>query len=179
MHIGNKIKELRLLNMLTQQELADRCELSKGYISQLERDMTSPSIATLIDILTCLGSDLKQFFQTKEPEHMVFRKEDMFEREHVETKHHVTWLVPNAQKNIMEPILVTLLPGGEAGSHEPHEGEEFGYILEGRVELIHGNSRHKIRKGDSFCFKSSIAHLVRNNSNRKATLLWVVSPPSF
>ena len=58
MEIGLKIKQLRLKNSLTQEELADRCELTKGYISQLENDLTSPSIATLKDILTALGVGL-------------------------------------------------------------------------------------------------------------------------
>ena len=62
MKIGEKIKELRLKHHLTQEELAGRVELSKGFISQIERDLTSPSIATLIDILQCLGTDLKEFF---------------------------------------------------------------------------------------------------------------------
>ena len=56
MKIGNRLKELRIQKGLTQEELADRCELSKGFISQLERDLTSPSIATLVDILQCLGA---------------------------------------------------------------------------------------------------------------------------
>lgn len=55
MDIGVKIRELRILNGLTQEELADRSELSKGFISQLENDLTSPSISTLEDILQCLG----------------------------------------------------------------------------------------------------------------------------
>ena len=50
---------------LTQEELADRSELSKGFISQLENDVTSPSIATLVDVLTCLGTDLKTFFRRR------------------------------------------------------------------------------------------------------------------
>ena len=56
MDIGNRLKELRVLKGLTQEELADRSELSKGFISQLERNLTSPSIATLMDILQCLPS---------------------------------------------------------------------------------------------------------------------------
>ena len=56
MEIGKKIRELRMMKGLTQEELADRSELSKGFISQLERDLTSPSITTLIDILQCLGT---------------------------------------------------------------------------------------------------------------------------
>ncbi len=62
MDIGTKLKELRVLKGLTQEELADRAELSKGFISQLERDLTSPSIATLMDILQCLGTSIGEFF---------------------------------------------------------------------------------------------------------------------
>ena len=62
MEIGTKLKELRVLKGLTQEELADRAELSKGFISQLERDLTSPSIATLMDILQCLGTTIGEFF---------------------------------------------------------------------------------------------------------------------
>ena len=53
----------RIAKGLTQEELADRSELSKGFISQLERDLTSPSIATLMDILQCLGTSLGGVFQ--------------------------------------------------------------------------------------------------------------------
>ena len=77
MEIGIKIKELRLKNGLTQEELASRCELTKGYISQLENDLTSPSIATLTDILTSLGTSLKDFF-TDDDEQVVFGEEDYF-----------------------------------------------------------------------------------------------------
>lgn len=62
MSIGSKLKALRILKGLTQEELADRAELSKGFISQLERDLTSPSIATLMDILQCLGTTIGEFF---------------------------------------------------------------------------------------------------------------------
>ena len=61
MSIGGKLKELRILKGLTQEELADRAELSKGFISQVERDLTSPSIATLMDILQCLGTTIGEF----------------------------------------------------------------------------------------------------------------------
>ena len=72
MEIGIKIKEMRLKNQLTQGELADRCELTKGYISQIENDLTSPSIATLKDILQALGSSLSDFFSEGEVEPVVF-----------------------------------------------------------------------------------------------------------
>ena len=72
MNIGAKLKELRIAKGLTQEELADRAELSKGFISQLERDLTSPSINTLRDILQCLGSDLKDFFNDDTDDQVVF-----------------------------------------------------------------------------------------------------------
>ena len=62
MEIGSKIRELRLKADLTQEELGDRCELTKGYISQLENDVTSPSIATLEDIVAALGTTLVELF---------------------------------------------------------------------------------------------------------------------
>ena len=63
--IGKALRALRLQRGLTQEELADRCELSKGFISQVERNLASPSIATLMDMLECLGSSLSDFFSKK------------------------------------------------------------------------------------------------------------------
>ncbi|MBO5926504.1 MAG: helix-turn-helix transcriptional regulator, partial [Clostridia bacterium] len=80
MVLGDKIKELRLGCDLTQEELANRCELSKGYISQLENDLTSPSIATLIDILSALGTSLKEFFSEEEEKKIVFSENDFIEK---------------------------------------------------------------------------------------------------
>lgn len=63
MNIGSKLKELRIKSNLTQEELGEKCDLTKGFISQIERDLASPSIATLNDILLALGSSLKDFFE--------------------------------------------------------------------------------------------------------------------
>ena len=80
MNIGKKIKELRSLRGLTQEELANRCELTKGYISQLENDLTEPSISTLEDILLSLGSNFSEFFSEEKDEKIIFTKEDYFEK---------------------------------------------------------------------------------------------------
>ena len=84
MDIGNKLKELRVLKGLTQEELADRSELSKGFISQLERNLTSPSITTLMDILQCLGTSIGEFFNETPEEQIVFGKTDYFEKHDLE-----------------------------------------------------------------------------------------------
>lgn len=98
MQIGDKIRRLRIEKQLTQEELANRCELSKGFISQLENDLTSPSIATLIDILEILGTNLTEFFSEDNQERVTFTKDDMFEKEDSELKYSLMWLIPNAQK---------------------------------------------------------------------------------
>ena len=175
--IGEKIRRLRLKYGLTQKELADRAELSKGFISQLERDQTSPSIVTLTDILECLGTTPGEFFSVKEEEKLVFYADDMFEKE--ENGQKVVWLIPNAQKNDLEPILVTLAPGASTEEDDPHHGEEFGYVLAGTGELVFGSARYKLKKGASFNFKSTMPHHIENKGKTEMRLLWVSTPPSF
>ena len=177
MDIGLKLKELRVLKGLTQEELADRTELSKGFISQLERNLTSPSIATLMDILQCLGTSPGEFFNETPEEQIVFSKADYFEKYDTELKNEIKWIIPNAQKNVMEPILLTLEPGGQTYPDNPHEGEEFGYILQGNVSIHIGSKTYKAKKGESFYFTPDKKHYLSSKSG--AVLVWVSSPPSF
>ncbi|MDO4942431.1 MAG: cupin domain-containing protein [Lachnospiraceae bacterium] len=177
MKIGHKIKELRILNGLTQSELADRSELTKGFISQVERDLTSPSIATLTDILQALGTSLSEFFQEQEPEQIVFHKTEYFEKIDSEYKNKIEWIIPNAQKNEMEPIRLTLEPGGATVPDNPHEGEEFGYVLSGTITITLGKQKFRAKKGEAFYYIPDKTHYLSSRSG--AVVLWVSSPPSF
>lgn len=177
MDIGKKIKDLRTAKSLTQEELADRAELTKGFISQLENNLTSPSIATLMDILQCLGTDLKNFFDDDEDNQIVFSKEDYFEKEDMELQNMVQWIIPNAQKNLMEPILLTLHEGATTYPDNPHEGEEFGYVLSGSVIIHLGNKIYKAKKGESFYYEAKYKHYLESKNGAK--VLWVSCPPSF
>lgn len=179
MDIGKKIKRLRLEKFLTQDELASRCELSKGFISQVERDITSPSITTLIDILEGLGTNLKDFFNEDEDEKIVFTKSDHFENVDDELGYKVQWIVPNAQKNQMEPIMLIIEPGGRYKEEPPHEGEEFGYVLSGSVTIHMGDRVYTAKKGESFYYKSRKTHYLSNKGKSNVKLLWVATPPSF
>ncbi len=179
MNIGEKIKSLRVKKNLTQEELADRCELTKGFISQVERDLTSPSIATLMDIMEGLGTNLKDFFNETIDEKIVFHKDDAFETENIEMGYVLKWIIPNAQKNLMEPIYLTLLPGGRTKDDTPHEGEEFGYVLQGTIIVNIGSDRHKVRKGESFYYKTNSQHFIENGGKGEASFIWVSTPPNF
>lgn len=180
MEIGKKIKRLRLQRGLTQEELADRCELSKGFISLLERDLTSPSIATLTDILESLGSDLKSFFSETGHEKMVFGEDDIFIKEDEDgIRGVIRWLVPSAQKNQMEPIMLELGPGGETDEDDPHEGEEFGYVLSGSLKLVLGDRIERVKRDESFYFRPTAPHKLVNAGKVPCRILWVTTPPSF
>lgn len=177
MELGVKIKRLRQQCNLTQEELADRCELTKGYISQLENDLTSPSIATLKDILSALGSSLKDFFNEDEEEKIVYSEDDFIEKNSGDVI--TNWLIPNAQKNVMEPIRLTLLPNAKTDTDVPHEGEEFGYCIEGQITIVIAKKKYVCKQGESFYYKADKAHYIENNGTTNATIIWVSSPPTF
>ena len=177
MDLGEKIKQMRNQLGLTQAELADRCELTKGYISQLENNVNSPSIATLTDILSALGSNLAEFFKEETEEKVVFSKEEFIEKD---TDGVVwNWLIPNAQKNMMEPVLVELAEGISTSADVPHDGEEFGYVLEGKIAIVLGKKHYLCKKGEAFYYPANKPHCILNKSKGKAKFLWVTTPPNF
>ena len=177
LRIGKKIRSLRQKNGLTQQELGDRCELSKGFISLLESDQTSPSLSTLEDILTALGSSFSEFFREENEESPVCQREDIFEKE--SDGQTIRWLIPDAQKKALEPILVRLAAGARTETVLPHEGEEFGYVLSGTATLVLGEKQYRVRRGDSFSFKPQSPHYLMNAGKLPCEALWVVTPPNF
>ena len=179
MDLGKKIRALRLGNSLTQEELANRLELTKGYISQLENNLTSPSMQTLFAILEVLGTDVHEFFSIEEDVTVVYKKEDFYVKENLDLKHMISWIVPNALKYEMEPIIIDLEPGGQSEIDDPHPGEEFGYVLEGQVTLIINKKRYVIRKGETFYYLANKEHYLMNNSPYSAKVLWISTPPTF
>lgn len=178
MDIGHKIKQLRRQKNLTLEELASRCELTKGFLSQLENDISSPSISTLDDILEALGSSLSEFFsEDKTPQQIVFTEKDFFVDE--KDEYTISWIVPNTQKNEMEPIMITIPAGSESFQMAPHSGEEFGMVLEGSIVLEVGNRTQTVRKGDTFYLHGKEFHKLINKNKRDAKVLWVSTPPLF
>lgn len=177
MNIGAKIKRLRLTNGLTLEELANRSELTKGFLSQLERDLTSPSVATLENVLEALGTNLKEFFSEEEDEQIVFGKNDFFINEQDDYK--ISYIIPNAQKNEMEPILIELKKDKKSMEMDPHDGEEFGYIVQGKVTLVNGDDTFELKKGETFYLKGNLPHHLENHHDTVAKIVWVSTPPIF
>lgn len=175
--IGKKIRDLRNRNGLTLQELADRSELTKGFLSQLERGQVSPSLVTLFDLIECLGSTPSEFFQEEE-EQVVFSEDQFFEKID-EQGNSREWIVPTAQKYQMEPMLVQLTPKGSLEEDKPHTGEEFGYVLSGRIKVHLGEKSYLVRTGESFYYRADKVHRITNPGGRPAKFLWISTPPEF
>lgn len=177
MNIGDRIKHLRKQQGLTLEELASRSELSKGFLSQLERNLTSPSVSTLDDILEALGSSLSEFFKEDSDERIIFRNADFYISE--KEDHTIKWIVPNAQKHAMEPILLELPAGGRSFEMSPSNGEEFAYVIEGSITLCCDDKKYHVRKGETFYMKSNTFHHIENPRKQPAKVLWVSNPPNF
>lgn len=176
--IGRKIRSLRQERNLTQQELADRTELTKGYISQLENGQVAPSVITLLDLIECLGSTPSDFFREDGEENVVYSEEGFFEKIDDEGN-SIQWIVPTAQKNDMEPLLVELKPGKALAQDKPHEGEEFGFVINGSVKLHLGDDVYAVKTGESFYYKAGRSHWIENPYAKPAKFIWVSTPPSF
>ncbi len=177
MDVGQRIRQLRMLNGLTQEELASRCELTKGFLSQLENNLATPSLPTLMDIVEALGTDMSTFFKETDETQICFSRDDFFVDER--DGYTINWIVPNAQKNSMEPIIVEIAPGNSSQVMLPHEGEEFCYVLSGKVTLVMGDREYEVRKGNTFYINGEREHYLRNDSAHAAQVLWICSPPLF
>ena len=177
MDIGKSLKELRLRKDLTLEELASRSELTKGFLSQVERNLTSPSISTLEDILEALGTSLSEFFEPEKEERITFGVQDFFVDE--QEDYTIEWIIPNAQKNAMEPILLTLKPQAKSEEMDSYNGEEFGYILKGSVQLIQGDKKYRLKAKETFYINGKKSHYLQNVGSTDAKILWVTTPPMF
>ena len=177
MDIGKKLKELRLQNDLTLNDLASRSELSKGFLSQVERNLTTPSIATLEDILEALGSNLSDFFHEEEEHQIVFGQQDFFVDE--QEGFQIEWIVPNAQKNQMEPIILTSAPHQKSREVSAFQGEEFGYVLKGSITIVRGKKKYKVKAKETFYMDGSRSHYLYNHGSGEAKVLWITNPPMF
>lgn len=179
MEIGSKIRNLRQKMGLTQEELAERSDLTKGFISQMEHGNASPSVDNLYHVVSALGSNLSDFFKEEKKGAVVYRSKDSLSKVYEDQNIIINWLIKDSQKNAMEPVIMELEVKGESKTYKPFEGESFGYVLEGKITLHLGNEVYKLDTGDSFYFEANQKHFIKNNGKNLAKVLWVLSPPNF
>ena len=178
MKIGEKIKNLRLAQELTQEELANRADLTKGFISLLERDLQSPSLDTLELILNALDTTPALFFANPGPDVIVFSPD---KRVTIDEETGVTKeiLIAGAQGREVDILKVTMASQTATAREEPHYGDECGLVLSGRIRINLGTDAFSAAKGDAFYYTANREHWIENRSKNKAEFLWISAPPSF
>jgi transcriptional regulator with XRE-family HTH domain len=181
--IGRQIRNLRNQRDLTLQELSDLTGLSKPNLSQIENNIVTPPIATLLKISTALGVQIGVFFQknSHETNMVVVRKEDRYGIAKGPHVSHIGYqyeplAYPKAAKN-MEPFIVHM-EKREARDivFNNHKGEEFLFVLDGSLEFCYGEESVMLREGDSLYFDSSIPHGYRGIDGKVKTLVVIYRP---
>lgn len=176
MDIGRRIKNLRVQKGLTQEELGERTDLTKGYISQLERGLSSPSMETFFSILEVLGSTPQDFFNERQKEQtVVYKEEDRIVYIDEEKQYQVEWLVTDSNENEMEPIFLTMEEKGEFKEFTPSLSDTFAYVMEGEVCVEIGLRRYYAKAGEAIYYQASETHQIKNNYQGVSKLLLVAT----
>ncbi|EKD39268.1 MAG: XRE family transcriptional regulator [uncultured bacterium] len=176
--IGHQIRSLRNRRGLTLQDLADLTGLSKPNLSQIENNLVTPPIATLLKIATALGVSIGHFFQSdnQDSSMVVTRKADRYG---VAKGPHISHIgyqyeplaYPKVDKS-MEPFVVNMEEReADAIVYNNHRGEEFLYVLEGRLEFRSGDNVVVLEEGDSLYFDSIVPHGYRGIGGPAKTLV--------
>jgi len=179
MKIGSRIRSLRQQRELTQEELAERAGLTKGFISQVERDLTSISLDSLIQILDALGEKASHFFGDIEKEKIVYRMRDWMDLQNRNGVKRFSLPVSGSTNRLMEPVILTLGPTECTEKDEAHPGDELGYVLKGRVAIHFGEKAHRAKEGDCFYFTADRDHFIKNTGSADAMIFWITAPPAF
>ncbi|WP_027108260.1 helix-turn-helix domain-containing protein [Lacticigenium naphthae] len=175
MKIGARIKNLRLKNNLTQEELAERTDVTKGFISQMERDISVPSMEVFFDVLEVLGTTPGEFFEEDKKQRIVYEAKDALFFEDNERGYQIQWLIPESAEKEMEPVLIELNEQGSMKKYPPSRSESFGYVLQGAIEVVLGTEKWKVETGNTFYFQANQEHQLRNSVDKKSKILLVVT----
>jgi len=176
--IGKRIKQFREEKGLTLKNVSDATGLSVGFLSQIERNITDPSIASLKKIADVLGVKIKEFFEKMPEKKLVVRRDERNKLLLGNSKIMYELLAPSMDRK-MEPLLKVIEPKASSGMVEGHEGEEFACVLEGTLEVCIGDETYILEEGDSIYFNADQPHLYKNPGVKKCVCIWVTTPPTF
>lgn len=180
--VGEEIRHLRNARELKLSDLSVETGLSVGYLSQIERGISSPSIKALHSISRALGVTISWFFKDTDVENTAERRHIVrADRRRLTFEGNITdeLLSPNLG-GALEMLRCTFAPGASSGD-EPytHRGEEAGVILSGTMELWLSDDQFILEEGDSFAFPSSKPHRYSNCGDEEAVVIWTITPPSY
>ncbi len=181
--VGNEIRKLRKIRKLTLSQLGEKTSLSVGYLSQIERNLSSPTVKALFEISHALGVSINWFFhegnELKSGEEQFVVRKDRRRGIRYESGIQDQLLNTPAVKSF-EFLFSTF--EAQASPHvEPykHDGEECGIVLSGQLQLNLDGVTYKLQQGDSFSFPSKLNHSYLNPGEERAEIIWCTSPPTY
>ncbi|WP_042457202.1 helix-turn-helix domain-containing protein [Neobacillus dielmonensis] len=159
MDIGSKIRSIRNRKKLTIAQMCEKTGLSKGFISNIENNNTSPSISTLQTIAAVLKVPLPYLLLEKD-EHMTVKRKN--EREVSTFKESNLKVEHLASRGGLSVRLVEFPPGASTGGKNAHEGEECHVVIKGKILAEQGEDSYTLEEGDTFSWCASVPHYVKN-----------------
>ncbi len=172
--IGARIKSRRKALGLTLQELADRSGLSKPFLSQVERDLTTPSLMSMLGLAKGLEVEVSYFMEIPQARDMVRRADAPQE---IAVDSPVTYFdLASALPDRKLDIVLMRIPAGHVFPVDTRNGEHFRYVLEGELHARAGDIHTVLKAGDSMHFDARAPHTVENRTDREAVLLYVGRP---
>lgn len=180
LQLGPRIRSLRHARRVTLRELAERAGVTESFLSQVERGVASPSIATVQRIARALGQSIAELFAADERAGSVVRVDDR-RRVVYQGLGAVDEFLTRATDGRLQVILSTIQPGGGTGD-EPYthdSDEEVVVVLSGVLDLWVGDEHYVLREGDAITFPSRLPHWNMNQGDVPVTVLFCLTPPSF
>ena len=164
-------------------ELSEKTNLTSSLISQVERDLISPSLNSLGKISGALKVPIVSFFTEATPKPWPVMRKKQRKKTTIFSSSHVIYqlLSPDPDKKI-ELLLVEIEPEKDENDENElvtHSGEECGYVIKGELEVRLGKKRYYLKEGDSIYFQSHIPHRFKNTGKEKVISIWAMTPPSF
>lgn len=182
--IGTRLRHARLVKGLLIKELAQRVGVSISLISKYENDKLLPPLTVLHSLVTALDTNIGALFDPNwSGVGHVFRAgaRPLIAAAGDRDSAGVTLerLIPNGQGHLLQGNIHIVAPGGGSMGPMQHVGDEFGFVIEGRLELVIGDTAHELGVGDSFAFPSQTPHTYRNPGSELTRVIWINTPPTF
>jgi len=174
--VGERIKALRTEQGMTLAELSEKANVSVSYLSQVERDKTTPSLTTLTGIARVFDVGLRYFFETDAHTAHVVRAREEGDGFYPGASPSQVRLSSEAANDKIEVYRVVLEPHTPLQQLTPHPGEEFGLVLTGELIFTLGDEQYTLTAGDSIHFDAHQPHAWRSQGHEPCVVIWARSP---
>lgn len=175
--VGGRLRQLRRARNMTLAELADRASLTGGYLANVEKGVTIPSISTLATVAAVLGAEMSAFFPPAERTTVHVHRAAEMNHLRVASSSAEIYTILSARS--VDPTFTGLLDEitpSDSNTSYSYFGERLVLVLEGEIELRIGVAVHRLGPGETLHYSSHPEHQLKVTSAKPAVILWVVTP---